>query len=76
MKMALIQSASGTNNAMTDRLAVPEFEITDEMMRAGLDAWCEYDSRFEDTDDAVRRIWHRMVAAMLKADAGLGQHMS
>ena len=41
-----------------------EIEVTLEMMAAGMDAWLSYDSRFEDAEDVVRRIWVRMVVAM------------
>ena len=46
-----------------------EVEVTPEMMAAGLDAWLSYDSRFEDAEDAARRIWVRMVGAMSRENA-------
>lgn len=50
-------------------LELPDAEATPEMMAAGRDAFLSYDSRFEDIEDAVRRVWDRMVAAMLKDNA-------
>ncbi len=54
---------------MTYRPEVSAIEVTPDMMAAGLDAWLSYDSRFEDAEDAVRRIWVRMVAAMSRDNA-------
>ena len=35
-------------------------EITDEMMRVGIKAFYSYDERFDDVEDAIRRIWEAM----------------
>ena len=43
-----------------------EIEITPAMMLAGLEAFTEYDRRFEDPEDAVARIYEEMVKAKSK----------
>lgn len=51
---------------MADR-PVPELqdiEITSEMIEAGVEAWSEYDERFEGADEMIERVYRAM---MLKA---------
>jgi hypothetical protein len=43
-----------------------EIEITPAMIEAGRSAFCDFDSRFEDVEDAVREIYWAMAAAAIK----------
>ena len=42
---------------------VSEIEITPEMIEAGTEAFCGYDSRFEGPEDVVAEIFQAMVVA-------------
>ena len=44
----------------TGRHSTDEIEITPEMIEAGCFAWNTYDSRFEDLDAVVKRIFSAM----------------
>lgn len=37
-------------------------EITPEMLKAGVAAFCAYDARFEEAEHAVRKIYRAMMA--------------
>lgn len=47
-------------------IAVPEIEITPEMLKAGIKAFMDYDSRFEQESDAVIEIFEAMWAAKVR----------
>jgi hypothetical protein len=42
-----------------------EIEITEEMIKAGIDALLDFDRRYESDEDAVQRIFIAMISAHL-----------
>ena len=57
------------STASAGEAGAPEIEITPEMMKAGLSAWYDYDSRFESEEDGVRAIFVAMLEASLNLAA-------
>jgi hypothetical protein len=52
---------SNRKEAKMEEVTGRRTEITDEIMRAGIDAFYSYDARFDDVEDAIRRIWEAMI---------------
>lgn len=50
---------------MPDIPALPDIEITPEMIEAGVEVFCGYDSRFEGPEDVVVEIYEAIKAASL-----------
>ena len=48
---------------------VPEIEVTPEMIEAVLDAWADYDCRFDSKEDALRQIF---IAMLTRSRNGVG----
>ena len=46
----------------SERQASDEIEITDEMVAAGFTEFCQFDSRYEDDCDMLRRVYAAMAA--------------
>ena len=57
---------------MCDRPAVSDIEITPAMMRAGVEAFCEFDDRYEPVESGVLRVYE----AMVRVSRGEGEAFS
>ena len=51
------------------RIPGNEFEVTPEMIKAGLEAFFPFDRRYDEIDGAIARVWRAMWMARLEGQA-------